>query len=502
MRTLAILFLGICSVAFAADAPKEEEGVLVLTNDNFEKAIADNKFVLVEFYAPWCGHCKALAPEYAKAAQALAEEKSEIKLGKVDATIESKLAEKYEVRGYPTLKFFREGKAQEYGGGRQSPDIINWLKKKTGPPAATIETVDATKAAVAKDEVYVMGFFKDVESAAAKAYLEAAATIDDVPFGITSKDDIFKEYKMDKDGVVLFKKFDEGRNDLEGEVTADAVKKFIAANQLPTVIEFTQESAQKIFGGEIKSHLLLFISKKSSDYDDKMKAYKEAATGFKGKVLFIYIDIDNDDNGRILEFFGLKASECPAARFITIGEDMTKYKPETADITADSMKSFVQSILDGKLKPHLMTEEVPKDWDAKPVKVLVGKNFAEVAKDKNKAVLVEFYAPWCGHCKQLAPIWDELGEKFKDNKDVVIAKMDSTANEIEDVKVQSFPTIKYFPKGSDEVIDFNGERTLAGFTKFLESGGKDGAGPAEEEAEEEKEEEEEDKEDGKKRDEL
>jgi len=129
-----------------------------------------------------------------------------------------------------------------------------------------------------------------------------------------------------------------------------------------------------------------------------------------------------------------------------------------------------------------MSQTEPADWDATPVKVLVGKNFWERVAGKN--AFVEFYAPWCGHCKQLAPIWDQLAEKFKDSADIVIAKVDATVNEVERVKVTSFPTLKYFSKDSDKVVNYSGERTLEELIKFVESGGQEHA-PTEESDEEE-----------------
>lgn len=76
----------------------------------------------------------------------------------------------------------------------------------------------------------------------------------------------------------------------------------------------------------------------------------------------------------------------------------------------------------------------------------------------------------------MAPIYDQLGEKFADSQTIVVTKIDATANELEHTKITSFPTLKLYKRGDNEVIDYNGERTLEGFTKFLESGGQESEG--------------------------
>ena len=183
--------------------------------------------------------------------------------------------------------------------------------------------------------------------------------------------------------------------------------------------------------------------------------------------------MSKSDSARVLDFFGVKAEEAPAMRVTHLGDTMLKYKPEASNLDDNDefesiIRTLVDGVLDGKVKPHLKSEEIPEDWDKTGVKVMVGKNFDDVALDKEKHVLVEFYAPWCGHCKKLVPIYDELGEKYKDSKDIVIAKMDSTANEVENVSIRGFPTIKLFQKGDNKVVEYSGNRDLDGFVEFLD----------------------------------
>ncbi|XP_034951846.1 protein disulfide-isomerase [Chelonus insularis] len=480
--TSLIVVAALCITTTVADIATED-GVLVLTKENFDQAITDNPYMLVEFYAPWCGHCKSLAPEYAKAAKDLADKKSEIKLAKVDATQESGLAEKHGVKGYPTLKFYRHGKFIDYTGGRVADEIVNWVTKKTGPPAKHLQSVDEVKALLDAHNVVVIGFFKNQESENAKVFLDVANTIDDHAFGISSNDDVFAEYKVEDGKVHLFKKFDGGQViPFEDEWTTEKLQEFVSVNALPLVVDFNQETAQKIFGGDIKSHLLVFLSKEKGHYDQYVEGIKKPAEKFKGKILFVTINADEDDHERILEFFGMTKADVPAMRIIKLEQDMAKFKPENPDLSGENVMEFVTAFHDGKLKRHLLTQDLPEDWNKNPVKVLVGTNFHEVAFDKSKSVLVEFYAPWCGHCKQLVPIYDQLGEKYKDNKEIVIAKMDATANELEEVKINSFPTITLYKKETNEAVEYNGERTLEGLSKFIDSDGV--YGQAAEEAQE------------------
>jgi len=472
---MKFLLVGLLASVFGHDF-ETEESVIVGTADNFDGVLAASNHVLVEFYAPWCGHCKSLAPEYAKAAQQLEKDGSNVLLVKVDATVHGELAKEFGVGGYPTLKWFKGDRKNpmDYKGGRKEAEIVSWVTKKSGPPAVPVEGADAATKFKTDNEVAVVGF---VSGDKLDAFNAAGDSFDDVPFGVLDAD-AAAALEVAEGQVALLKQFDDGRVNFDGE-GSEALIAFVKAEQLPLVNEFSDKTAPKIFGGDLKQHNLLFAAKSASDYDTIAAAYAEAAKSFKGKLLFVLVDCDVEDNKRVMEFFGITEENCPDMRVINMEKNMAKYAPESADLTTAGITGFVNGVLDGTIKRHLKSEEVPDNSD-NAVKVVVGKNFDELVMDPTKNVFVEFYAPWCGHCKSLAPVWEELGEKYKDHPNIVIAKSDATANEFETVEVQGFPTLKFFPAGG-EMQDYNGGRTLDDFVKFLEP---EGAAEDSEDAEE------------------
>ncbi len=154
--------------------------VVTLTSENFDTLVLGEKAALVEFYAPWCGHCKQLAPKYEKLANIFASD-SEVLIAKVDATEESELGNKYEIRGYPTIKYFPAGSAvpEDYQGGREVEDFVEFLNQNAGTQRNPDGSLKGTAGRIAALDEVIKAAGYNVDASVHQQLEEAAKTLTD-----------------------------------------------------------------------------------------------------------------------------------------------------------------------------------------------------------------------------------------------------------------------------------------------------------------------------------
>jgi len=464
--TAACVLLGCCGLgALGADLP-EEDGVLVLGDKTFEAAIKSNPFILVEFYAPWFGHCKQFAPEYAAAAKQLKQATPPVPLAKVDATAEHKLAEEHGIRGYPTIRLFVDGQDMEYTGGRTEQSIVTWVLKKTGDAAVALADVAAAEDFEKENKIGVVGLFD--ESMSRTAFETAARQVEDVMFAYSTAPAVLAKYSAQAPALRMFFPHDEKVATFEGDMSnIEEVQRFVKSYRQPLVIPFDGETAADIFG-DGRAIVVLF-----RDNDEKgqeaEKELKKAAPGLGRKVLVTIAGSSEPMDQRLMDYVSVEPEELPTVRLVTspVGM-MTKYRLEGGEINEQSILHFVHDWEGGKLKPH-MKSETPPTSQAGPVFTLVGSTFETIVKDAAKDVLVEFYAPWCGHCKKLEPVYREVAKRLEGVSSMVIAKIDATANDVAAIDVEGFPTIKLWrADNKNDPLDYDGDRDVDSFLAWLE----------------------------------
>lgn len=187
-----------------------------------------------------CGHCKSLAPEYAAAATALLEHDPPIYLGKLDATVHGEVSSKFDVRGYPTLKIFRNGKVSDYNGPRKTDGIISYMKKQVGPAARPI-TNDAELQALFKvdpDVGYsVVGFFSSSKVSQLQSSFNKIASEmrDDYTFGrVVDQPELAAAQGVEGgEGLVVYLRGE--KIVYTGSTRASQLEEFIRQNSLPLV---------------------------------------------------------------------------------------------------------------------------------------------------------------------------------------------------------------------------------------------------------------------------
>jgi len=458
IKAFAVVCVALCLLAPIASADKFDDAVVSLTNDDFDEHIADNDHSLVMFYAPWCGHCKKFKPDFADAAEDL---EGTASLIGVDCTIEVDLCARFDVKGYPTIKWFSGDVAavRDYDGGRTKKDVKKWIDVQTSPAVTELADADAvTQFSEDKQGIFVVAFF-DADSKQATTFNKVAENLrGEAKFGIAPAS---VAGDFDAESIVLFRDFDEPKLTFGGKIKKKAITSWIEAAAFPLVGEIGPDNYKKYMDRGLPLFWL------NIDVDDEaseavIDTVREVAKDFNTDASFVILDgVKFENHAKSMGLTGKLPGaiiDAQPKKFLFSDDD---------EFTVDNLKAFVQGWKNGELEPHLKSESIPESNDG-PVFVLVGKQFDEIVINNDNDVLVEFYAPWCGHCKSLAPEYEILGEEFQDNDKIVIAKMDSTANDNGAVDVKGFPTIVFFP-GNDKANHkvYEGERNAKGLIAYM-----------------------------------
>ncbi|XP_063305034.1 protein disulfide-isomerase A3 [Pelobates fuscus] len=462
----------------AAASTARASDVLELTDDNFEKVAPQHSILLVEFFAPWCGHCKKLAPEYESAATRL---KGTLSLAKVDCTANSAICNKYGVSGYPTLKIFRDGEESgSYDGPRTADGIVSTMKKQAGPASVDLRSVEEFEKFIADKDAAVVGFFRDLYGTTHSEFLKAANSLrENFRFAHTDEDELVNKYDSNGEGIVIFRpprlanKFEDATVSFPAheKITSTKIKTFIQENIFGICPHMTEDNREQIQGKD------LLVAYFDVDYDKNAKG----SNYWRNRVMMVakkfvdagktlkYAIADRKAFGHDVTELGLDANagDLPLVGIKNArGEKYVMQEEFSRD--GKALERFLQDYFDGNLKRYLKSESIPENNDG-PVKVVVAENFDELVNDESKDVLIEFYAPWCGHCKNLEPKYKELGEKLALDPNIIIAKMDATANDVpSQYEVRGFPTIYFAPAGSKQNPKrYEGGREVSDFLSYL-----------------------------------
>lgn len=482
IRLAVTLIIPFLLIASAADSVIDYSN---LSPDAFKSEIESQDLILVKFYAPWCGHCKRLAPEYEDAATRLAGDETPVPLAKVDCTNENggkDICAQNDVQGYPTVKIFRNGQAGDYSDGRDADSIVKKMRSLAGPPSKELDSFEKLEKLYNESKnLLVIGLFKNLDDTQYKQFISTANQNRD----LASYVHIFEDKASDKFEKLATLKKDSAikvpttvlarpviyRSKFEPDYliydSSDELKDWIQENSNGLVVQRTPASRDVP-----KPHVVVYYN---VDYERDPKGTNywrnrvlKVASKFKDQDVTFAVASVGQFAGELAEYgidmARLSKEHSPAV--VAKDRDGKKYALQEK-FSVDSLSKFVESFVDGKLEPFMKSEDEP-DNEGAGVKIAVAKNFEKLVTKSEKDILIEFYAPWCGHCKALAPTWDELGNKLKDEPGVDIVKLDATANDIPDLfTVHGFPTLFWFPKDTKTPVKYEGSRDLDDLLRYV-----------------------------------
>ena len=243
MKQISKLFLILMAIVACEKELPEENGITILSDDNFDEFIEKNEFVLLMFTVPDCGHCMQFKPVFEKASPGL--KLNKIASAKIDGMENKKISRKFHITEYPSIKYFAKGlEPTDYNGGKTVEDIINWCvrhKEPAYPILSSKEEIEKLKSEHNTTIIYFGSDQKIVKSFTKLAYYHVK-----FQFGQVINENLAKEYNANTGNIIMFKNYDDKRADYTEKFEYYSLNRWIILNSLPKVKDFTDEIVYRL----------------------------------------------------------------------------------------------------------------------------------------------------------------------------------------------------------------------------------------------------------------
>lgn len=300
MRSLGLIYWWISFLAFSISLSASSDDqftidgtVLELTDSNFESAISTFDCVFVDFYAPWCGHCKRLNPELDAAAPILAKLKQPIIIAKLNADKYSRLARKLEIDAFPTLMLYNHGVPMEYYGPRKADLLVRYLKKFVAPDVAVLESNSHVKDFVEDSgtsfPVFIgFGLNQSLISGLGRKYKKKAwfAVAKD------ASEDVMVSYDFDKAPALVAQHPAYNEHSVfYGPFEDGFLEEFVKQNFLPLILPINHDTLKLLKDDERKMVLTIVEDETHESMGKLIKALRAAAHANRDLV-FGYVGVE------------------------------------------------------------------------------------------------------------------------------------------------------------------------------------------------------------------
>ena len=367
-----------------------------------------------------------------------------------------------------------------YGGGGGASSLI------------TLDTLDEVKEFIAtegEENALVMGYFDETDTDNKDIFVQLSSQLgSSYKFAVAYNKDILEDMKIGSSAIYVYKpsKYVSTKDNEKVKarypsttVKSDSLERFIHEKSLPLVSE--KNSKNEVALEAAKLPIVTVYAEIDHQKNAKGVSYvtnrvRKAAKQFANKITFVVADKNQYSHELSHYDFSL-----PNSQDIGVGVVHNNVCYSMSEkFNVDNIIAFINDFKAGKLvgkervvapkKSQSHDDEDADDGTPSAVVDITNDNYKELVADSTKDIMLEFYAPWCGHCKSLKPEYKKLAAAFKDDDSVMIAAMDATANDIpKGFDVQGYPTVMWIPGNTKKPVSYDDDREASAMIAYVKA---------------------------------